>query len=211
MNVITSEFTVSRNVLLLTKILPCVFAPCITTLSALPIREPESFVPCVPITLPSTLPTIAWLAGPVAAPAAVAMLMAWLLWPVIVVLLRIWKATFATCDWLKSMAMLLLVKVLVCTVKLLEAAGATIAPPEDDPILPVSDVETKRPVPLTPLKVQPVTEPLVSTDVPRICTKRPLLPIDPLGWQALPTTHWAVVFVITNPAMLVLRLSTNIW
>src|SRR5919206_5048416 len=99
----------------------------------LPIAEPESFVPWVPIVFPSIFPTCEWLDGPVAAPAAVDTLIAWLRLPVMVVLLRIWKAMLETSDWLKSIAMLLFVNELPLTVKLLEAAGSVIAPPAERP------------------------------------------------------------------------------
>src|SRR5919202_3498903 len=203
----TSALTTSRIVLLLIVRLPCVFCPWMTPRMPLPIAEPESFVPWVPILFPSIFPTMKGLDGPVAAPAAVATLIAWLRLPVIVVLLRIWKAMFETSDWLKSSAMLLFVNELPLTVKLLEAAGAVIAPPDEEPIRPVLLVTTWIPVALTPEKVEFVTEPLSSTDVPRIATSSASLPVDPEGWQALPVWHWIVVFDRLNAVTLVLVLS----
>src|SRR5919199_2729722 len=147
----------------------------------LPITEPESFVPWVPIVFPSIFPTMKGLAGPVAAPAAVATLIAWLRLPVMVALLRIWKAMFEVSDWLKSSAMLLFVNELPLTVKLLDATGETIAPPEALPIRPVLVDTTWIPVALTPEKVEFVTEPLPKTDDPRMATSNASFPVDPEG------------------------------
>jgi hypothetical protein len=52
-----------------------------------------------------------------------------------------------------------------------------------------------------------VTEPLFSTDVPRIATSTASFPVDPEGWQAFPVWHWTVVFDRLNPVMFVFVLS----
>ena len=100
----------------------------------LPIREPESFTPCVPIVLPSILPTNVWAVGPVSAPAAVKALIATESLPV-TVLFRTWNVRFEIWDSSMSMPCPLPVNVLFWTVKLF-----VIVPPELDPILPESFV-----------------------------------------------------------------------
>ena len=77
--VMSVAFGTSRIVLLLIVTTPCVVCPCTTARTPLPIPEPESFTPCVPMMLPSIFPTKEWVAGPVSAPAAVKALIAWLL------------------------------------------------------------------------------------------------------------------------------------
>src|SRR5436190_9511011 len=205
-------FGTSRIVLLLIVMLPCVFWPCTTARMPLPNPDPESFTPCVPMEFPSIFPTWKWLAGPVSAPAAVNVLIAWLLaWPDVafggvnrptIVLLRIWKASFDCWAWLMSTPTLLPEKVLLCTVKLFEATGATMAPPEALPIRPVSPVTTCAPVARTPVNVLPLIEPLASTDVPRMLNRRPSLPSDPDGWHGWPLAHETVSPVIVNDVML---------
>ena len=50
-------FGTSRIVLLLIVTMPCVDCPCTTARMPLPNPDPESFTPCVPMMLPSILPT----------------------------------------------------------------------------------------------------------------------------------------------------------
>ena len=57
--------------------------------------------------------------------------------------------------------------------------------------------------------VDPVIDPLVSTDVPRIVISSPSLPVTPPVGQAAPAlAHEIVLFVIVNDVILVLKLST---
>src|SRR5436190_9672326 len=99
---------------------------------------------------------------------------------------------------------LLPVKVLLCTVMLLDAAGETIAPPDALPIRPVSPAVTCTPVARMPVNVLPLIEPLVNTDVPRMPSRRPSFPSDPVGWHGWPLAHETVSPVIVNDVMLML-------
>ena len=188
--------------MLLTVTAPNIASPCTTTRIPLPIAEPESLVPWVPITLPSILPTSVCAVGPVSAPAPENALIALDFIPVMVVLFNTWNVMFEICERPMSMPCPLSVNVLVCTVKLFCAAGATIAPPEFWPIRPESFVCTWTPTPRTPLNVEPLTSPQLNTDVPRIVNSRPSFPIDPEGWHGWPAAHEMMLLVIVNDAML---------
>src|SRR5713226_10070782 len=85
-----------------------------------------------------------------------------------------------------------------------------IDPPELDPILAVSAVAICTATPRTPLKVEVLINPVVSTEVPRIDIESPSLPIDPEGWHGCPAAHETRDWVRLKAAMLVLLLSTVI-
>src|ERR1043166_3526632 len=101
--------------------------------------------------------------------------------------------------------------VLVCSTKLWLAAGAVMVPPLDDPIEAVSAAVTWKPVARLPVNEEVCTLAEVSTEVPRICTRKPSAPTDPTGWQVLPTVHLKVELLTLIAVRFVLLLSMNDW